>query len=93
MATNSNQTRGAGQHTDGNYSRSTQASRAAAARRKAAKKRRKIIVFAVEVVILLAMVGVMFLVFDISQSTFGPFLADTLVAWMMRRPNWRLLLL
>jgi len=26
--------------------------------------------------------AVMFLVFDISQSTFGPFLADTLVAWL-----------
>ena len=26
--------------------------------------------------------AIMFLVFDISQSTFGPFLADTLVAWL-----------
>ena len=31
---------------------------------------------------------VMFLVFDISQSTFGPWLADTLVAWIEAFQNW-----
>ena len=31
---------------------------------------------------------VMFLVFDISQSTFGPFLADTLVAWIEVFQEW-----
>ena len=31
---------------------------------------------------------VMFLVFDISQSTFGPFLADTLVAWIETFQRW-----
>jgi len=31
---------------------------------------------------------VMFLVFDISQSTFGPFLADTLVAWIETFQAW-----
>ena len=31
---------------------------------------------------------VMFLVFDISQSTFGPFLADTLVAWIEIFQAW-----
>ena len=31
---------------------------------------------------------VMFLVFDISQSTFGPFLADTLVAWIEMFQEW-----
>jgi len=31
---------------------------------------------------------VMFLVFDISQSTFGPFLADTLVAWIEVFQGW-----
>ena len=31
---------------------------------------------------------VMFLVFDISQSTFGPFLADTLVAWIETFQGW-----
>ena len=76
MATNSNQTRGAGAHTDGNYTRSSQASRAAAARRKAAKKRRKIIVFAVEVVILLAMIAIMFLVFDKTDEEKGPTIVE-----------------
>jgi len=31
---------------------------------------------------------VMFLVFDISQSSFGPFLADTLVAWIETFQGW-----
>jgi len=31
---------------------------------------------------------VMFLVFDISQSSFGPFLADTLVAWIEMFQEW-----
>ena len=31
---------------------------------------------------------VMFLVFDISQSTFGPFLADTLVGWIEVLQEW-----
>jgi len=31
---------------------------------------------------------VMFLVFDISQSSFGPFLADTLVAWLEGFQGW-----
>ena len=31
---------------------------------------------------------VMFLVFDISQSTFGPFLADTLVGWIEAFQGW-----
>ena len=31
---------------------------------------------------------VMFLVFDISQSTFGPFLADTLVGWIEMFQEW-----
>ena len=31
---------------------------------------------------------VMFLVFDISQSTFGPFLADTLVGWIETFQGW-----
>lgn len=31
---------------------------------------------------------VMFLVFDISQATFGPFLADTLVAWLESFQGW-----
>jgi len=31
---------------------------------------------------------VMFLVFDISQSTFGPFLADTLVGWLEGFQGW-----
>ena len=31
---------------------------------------------------------VMFLVFDISQSTFGPFLADTLVGWIETFQDW-----
>ena len=31
---------------------------------------------------------IMFLVFDISQSTFGPFLADTLVAWIETFQGW-----
>ena len=31
---------------------------------------------------------VMFLVFDISQSTLGPFLADTLVAWLETFQGW-----
>ena len=31
---------------------------------------------------------VMFLVFDISQSTFGPWLADTLVAWIETFQSW-----
>lgn len=31
---------------------------------------------------------VMFLVFDISQSTFGPFLADTLVGWIEMFQGW-----
>ena len=31
---------------------------------------------------------VMFLVFDISQSTFGPFLADTLVGWIESFQEW-----
>ena len=30
----------------------------------------------------------MFLVFDISQSTFGPFLADTLVGWIELFQGW-----
>jgi len=32
--------------------------------------------------------AVMFLVFDISQSTFGPFLADTLVGWIETFQEW-----
>ena len=32
--------------------------------------------------------AVMFLVFDISQSTFGPFLADTLVGWIETFQGW-----
>ncbi len=32
--------------------------------------------------------AVMFLVFDISQSTFGPFLADTLVGWIEGFQGW-----
>ncbi len=31
---------------------------------------------------------IMFLVFDISQSSFGPFLADTLVAWLETFQGW-----
>ncbi len=31
---------------------------------------------------------IMFLVFDISQSSFGPFLADTLVAWIETFQGW-----
>ena len=33
-------------------------------------------------------IGVMFLVFNISQSTFGPFLADTLVGWIETFQGW-----
>lgn len=73
MATNSNQTRGAGQHT-GNGG-STQYSRnRMTAKQKAAKKRRKIIVFAVEIVILLAMVGVLYMVYDKSDE--GPTIVE-----------------
>ena len=37
---------------------------------------------------ILIFIGVMFLVFDISQSTFGPFLADTLVGWIEVFQGW-----
>ena len=37
---------------------------------------------------ILIFIGVMFLVFDISQSTFGPFLADTLVGWIEAFQGW-----
>ncbi|MBQ8803893.1 MAG: ferrous iron transporter B [Tyzzerella sp.] len=37
---------------------------------------------------ILIFAAVMFLVFDISQSTFGPFLADTLVAWIETFQGW-----
>jgi len=37
---------------------------------------------------LLIFAGVMFLVFDISQSTFGPWLADVLVAWIETFQEW-----
>ena len=37
---------------------------------------------------ILIFIGVMFLVFDISQSTFGPFLADTLVGWIETFQGW-----
>ena len=37
---------------------------------------------------LIIFAAVMFLVFDISQSTFGPFLADTLVGWIETFQEW-----
>ena len=37
---------------------------------------------------LVVFAAVMFLVFDISQSTFGPFLADTLVGWIETFQGW-----
>ena len=37
---------------------------------------------------LIIFAAVMFLVFDISQSTFGPFLADTLVGWIEIFQGW-----
>ncbi len=37
---------------------------------------------------ILIFAAVMFLVFDISQSTFGPFLADTLVGWIEVFQGW-----
>ena len=37
---------------------------------------------------LIIFAAVMFLVFDISQSTFGPFLADTLVGWIETFQGW-----
>ena len=37
---------------------------------------------------LLIFAAVMFLVFDISQSSFGPFLADTLVGWLEAFQGW-----
>ena len=37
---------------------------------------------------ILIFIAVMFLVFDISQSTFGPFLADTLVGWIETFQGW-----
>ena len=37
---------------------------------------------------ILIFIGVMFLVFDISQSTFGPFLADVLVGWIESFQAW-----
>ena len=37
---------------------------------------------------LLIFAGVMYLVFGISQSTFGPFLADTLVGWIETFQGW-----
>lgn len=64
MATNSNQTRGAGQHTsNGQASKSKMA-----AKQKAARKRRKIIVFAAEIIILVAMLGVLFVLFDKTEE-------------------------
>lgn len=88
MATNSNQTRGAGQHRSSEYASgngqhrsnahpgghngSAQASRAA--RQKAAKKKRKIIIFAVEIILLLVMVGVLWVVWDKSEE--GPTIVE-----------------
>lgn len=37
---------------------------------------------------ILIFAAVMFLVFDISQSTFGPFIADTLVGWIEAFQGW-----
>ncbi|MBQ6993175.1 MAG: ferrous iron transport protein B [Lachnospiraceae bacterium] len=37
---------------------------------------------------ILIFIAVMFLVFDISQSTFGPFIADTLVGWIEGFQGW-----
>lgn len=73
MATNSNQTRGAGQHTGNGQNRSGAGNGSASrsrmtAKQRAAKKRRKIIVFAVEIVVLLAMVGVLFVLFDKTEE-------------------------
>ncbi|MBQ8231517.1 MAG: LCP family protein [Lachnospiraceae bacterium] len=64
MATNSNQTRGAGQHAgNGQVSKSKMA-----AKQKAARKRRKIIVFAAEIIILVAMLAVLFVLFDKTEE-------------------------
>lgn len=73
MATNSNQTRGAGQHTGNGQNRSGAGNGSASrsrmtAKQRAAKKRRKIIVFAVEILVLLAMVGVLFVLFDKTEE-------------------------
>ena len=72
MATNSNQTKGAGEHTGNGQNRSTgggQASRSKmTAKQRAAKKRRKIIVFAAEIVILVAMLAVLFVLFDKTEE-------------------------
>lgn len=59
MATDSNQTRSA-----------NQGSRRMSAKQKAARKRRKIIVFAVEIIILLAMAGILFALYDKTEE--GP---------------------
>lgn len=61
MATESNQTRNAGQ-----------GGRRMSARQRAARKRRKIIVFAVEIIILLAMAGVLFMLYDKTEESKGP---------------------
>ena len=64
-----NQTNGASGRT-GNGTNQSQAARAWAARQRAAKKRRKIIVFAVEIIILLAMAGILFALYDKTEE--GP---------------------
>ena len=75
MTTNSNQTRGTRQHTGSEHSTGTQSGRQRmTARQRAAKKRRKIIVFAIEIVILLAMVGVLAMVYDKSEE--GPTIVE-----------------
>lgn len=88
MATNSNQTRGAEQHRSSGYAsgngqhrsgahpggHSTSAQAAKAARQRAAKKKRKIIIFAVEIVLLLAMVGVLWVVWGKSEE--GPTIVE-----------------
>ena len=67
MATNSNQTRGAQQHTGNGQNRSRMT-----AKQRAAKKRRKIIVFAAEIVILVAMLAVLLVLFDKTEEEEAP---------------------
>ena len=81
MTTNSNQTKGAGQHTgngqyrsNGHTGTSSTGRQRMTAKQRAAKKRRKIIVFAIEIVILLAMVGVLAMVYDKSEE--GPTIVE-----------------
>ena len=59
--------------TDSRQTRSTagQGSRRMSAKQRAAKKRRKIIVFAVEIIILLAMAGILFMLYDKTEGE-GP---------------------